>query len=125
MFINLSNHTSKNWSEAQINEARRYGILTDLAFPAIDPKCDPNEIASLADSYVDKIKTLLAEADESFHAVHIMGEVTFCFALVARLQKDGITCLASTTIRQTVDYPDGSKTSKFGFVRFREYILIA
>jgi len=58
-----------------------------MAFPAIDPKCEPEEIIFLAENYVDKIKSLPAEANESDNAVHIMGEVTFCFALAVRLQK--------------------------------------
>jgi hypothetical protein len=33
----------------------------------------------------------------------------------------GLRCVASTTERRAVDHPDGSKTSEFRFVRFREY----
>jgi len=78
----------------------------------------------LAEQYEVIIRQQLALENSGAFAVHIMGELTFCFAMVARLQKAGVTCLASTTRRETVENGDGSKTSRFEFVRFREYTTL-
>ncbi len=122
MLINLSNHPSSQWSEEQTKAARHnYGQLIDLPFPAIDPEAETYDIERLAEDYEIKVRQLLAAESSGNFAVHIMGELTFCFALVARLQKAGIQCLASTTSRLAIDQPDGSKISRFGFVKFREY----
>ena len=122
MLINLSNHPAFQWSEPQIKIAcQQFGQVIDLPFPAIDPGADTDAIAILAEQYEVKIKKTLAAENTGTFAVHLMGELTFCFALVSRLQKAGITCLASTTRRETVENNNGSKTSKFEFVRFREY----
>jgi len=123
MLINLSNHPAAKWSETQIKIAcQQFGQVTDLPFPDIDPEADTDVIAILAEQYEVKIKRTLAAENTGAFAVHLMGELTFCFALVARLQKAGITCLASTTRRETVENGNGLKTSKFDFVRFREYV---
>jgi len=119
MLINLSNHPSANWSQEQLDAAGKYGKIVDLPFPNIDPGAETEEIVSLAKEYVQRIKKLVCE--NFLPAVHIMGELTFCFALVSFLHEEGVTCLASTTTRQTADFPDGTKTSRFEFVRFREY----
>jgi len=124
MLINLSNHPSDNWEEDQKKAAAPYGAIYDVVFPVIDPTATSREVESLADSYAYKVAQLLSGQNEPASAVHLMGELTFCFALVARLQKAGIICIASTTRRETVVHPDGSKTSRFGFVRFREYSLL-
>ncbi len=121
MLINLSNHPSHLWGENQKTAATAYGKLVDLPFPAIEPTASTDAISLLAEQYEVKIRQLLATDTDSAFAVHVMGELTFCFALVLRLQKAGITCLASTTRRETVENGDGLKTSRFEFVRFREY----
>ena len=124
MFINLSNHPSSDWPELQRKAAEAYGRLVDLPFPAVDPKAEPDEIELLAEQYEVKIRKLLAGESSGSFAVHLMGELTFCFALVARLQKTGISCMASTTSRETKVNHDGTKNTRFGFVRFREYGMI-
>jgi hypothetical protein len=53
-------------------------------------------------------------------AVHIMGEMTFTFALVNLLKEVGIKCIASTT-KRNVEEIDGKHVSTFQFVQFREY----
>jgi len=123
MLINCSNHPVSGWEEKQKKAADQYGNLTDLSFPAIDPNATTDQIEMLAEQYEVKIRQLLATENTSALAVHIMGELTFCFALVARLQNAGITCVASTTQRKTIDNPDGTRTVQFGFIKFREYPL--
>ena len=123
MLINLSNHPFEKWPQNQLDAAKLYGPIVDLSFPTIDPKSETSDINLLADKYEIKVRKLLASQSKEMKFIHIMGELTFCFALVVRLQKMGIICLSSTTTRQTTDHPDGSKTTRFGFVRFREYCL--
>lgn len=55
------------------------------------------------------------------HAIHVMGEMTFVYQFVKLATAAGLRCVASTTERRAVDHPDGSKTSEFRFVRFRDY----
>jgi hypothetical protein len=124
MLINCSNHPVSLWDEKQKAAGKKYGQLYDLPFPAIDPEADTDAVALLAEQYEVIIRQQLALENSGAFAVHIMGELTFCFAMVARLQKAGVTCLASTTRRETVENGDGSKTSRFEFVRFREYTTL-
>jgi hypothetical protein len=121
MLINLSNHPSADWSETQLEAAKKYGKVVDLPFPIIDPSAETYDIELLAETYEIQVRQMLASETSGNYAVHLMGELTFCFALAIRLQQAGIQCLVSTTNRQAVDQPDGSKISRFEFVRFREY----
>ena len=121
MLLNFSNHPSAEWSERQLKAAEKYGGVLDYPFPAIDPMAETYEIGQLAETHEIKLRKILANELQGLSAIHIMGELTFCHALVNRLQRVGITCLASTTVRETVNSADGSKTCRFGFVRFREY----
>lgn len=121
MLINLSNHPMDKWDSSQLAAANRYGQIVDLPFPSVDPQATTGEIEKLAESFANKIFELFSSNSKSECAIHIMGELTFCFILVTKLQKAGIICLASTTQRQTIDHPNGSKISVFKFVQFREY----
>jgi hypothetical protein len=67
---------------------------------------------------VQKIKE--TAGDKTF-AVHLMGEMTFTFAMLKRFQNMNITCVASTTERKVVELDDGEKIAQFKFVRFRRY----
>jgi hypothetical protein len=116
MLLNLSNHPSPTWPENQAQLAKDlFGEIRDLPFPQVDPEADESEIAALADAYFDKIRGLNPSA------VHLMGELTFSFELVQKLKSHGIRVLASTTHRTTQEMPDGTKISRFEFVRFRYY----
>ncbi len=124
MLINLSNHPSANWSDIQLKAAEKYGQIVDLPFPVVNPGAETCLIRQLAEDYYKKVmKHLPADSSANF-IVHIMGELTFCFALVALLQKSGIQCIVSTTSRQAINQPDGAKVSRFEFVKFREYSKI-
>lgn len=117
MLLNFSNHPSSTWSEFQMLTAiEEYGSVIDLHFPIVSPEATPNEIEQLAFTYFHKIKEFKPSA------VHLMGEMTFCFALCNILHKNGIKAIASTT-KRIVDYEkDGNKISRFLFVQFREYL---
>ena len=116
MFINLTNHPSECWSIDQLSAARQYGEIVDVSFPNIEPMFTSSMVGSLADTSVEAIKTFGKDV-----VVHVMGEMTFTYAVVSRLKSLGIKCFASTTERNTIITPDGKKTSEFKFVQFREY----
>lgn len=116
--INLSNHPSTNWSETQIKAASKYGEIVDLPFPSVDAAGDEVYIAALADEYLSKVLQIASGRNVT---VHLMGEMTFTFALVKLLQKEGLDCIASTTEREVIELPSGKKEATFKFVKFRKY----
>ena len=122
MLINLSNHPSSNWSSQQLSVAEIYGDLADLPFPAVDPSGDEKYIQSLCEEYLQKINNICRDlaCNKSTITVHIMGEMTFTFAILKALQKQNIECISSTTERISSE-EDGLKTSEFKFVKFRKY----
>lgn len=117
MFINLTNHPSSLWSKEQLEAARCYGEIVDMAFPIIEPTFTKEDILSLVKECMEAIMGI----KEGETVIHVMGEMTFTYNLVKALQEVGIVCLASTTDRNTIITPDGKKISEFKFVQFREY----
>ncbi len=118
MFINFSNHPFEQWSEKQLAQARLYGELQEFPFPEVNPAWDEIEMSGVVEEFFQKIKSYSLDYDVT---VHIMGEMTFVFALINKLRGAGINCIASTTCRNSVMNVDGGKTSFFEFVRFRSY----
>jgi hypothetical protein len=119
MLINLSHHPSANWSAEQKTAAvEQFGEIRDLPFPSVDPKGDEEYIKSLVDEYLVKIDDMACNIAST--NIHVMGEMTFSFAMVTALQQKGFTCVSSTTER-IVKEENGVKTSEFRFVRFRNY----
>lgn len=96
--------------------AQQYGEIVDISFPSIGPYFTSKGINELAETAVEGIRAL-----DSNPVVHIMGEMTFTYAVVSRLKALGIACVASTTERLVKMMPDGKKISEFKFVQFREY----
>lgn len=121
MFINLSNHPSNKWSQKQLAAATEYGDVIDMAFPNIDSEASETEIDCLVFQYWEKIQDVAQDCLIGDLAVHIMGEQTFCYRMIKLLNDNGVPCLASTTKRDVVENPDGTKTVKFEFCRFRIY----
>lgn len=118
MFINLSNHPSRYWGDRQREAASSYGDVIDISFPAIAPNASNDKLQVLAQACVERIASL----DEIENiTVHVMGEMTFTYMVVAKLKELGIKCVASTTERKTTYASDGTKLSEFSFVKFREY----
>lgn len=120
MLLNLSNHPSETWTEKQKNTAeQKFSAIMDMGFPKIDPSWNTKVIEELALDYMELI------TENKPEAVHIMGEFTFTFALVALLQKEGIRCIASTTERIVEEKEGGIRETSFRFVQFRDYPLIS
>ena len=118
LLINLSNHPSAGWEARQREAAQVYGEIEDMDFPAIPPVAGEREITDLAEEYVARIEERAETRDVT---VHIMGEMTFCYAIITRLQPLGIPCIASTTRRQVTETADGVKEVRFDFETFRKY----
>ena len=118
VFINVTNHPSDKWDAQQREAARQYGEVIDLPFPAVDPYATSSEIEQLAATYLELVTGIAAGRQP---IVHLMGEMTFTYALVQLLKARGIPCLASTTSRDVVMLPDGTKQVAFHFCQFREY----
>lgn len=119
MLINITNHPSNMWSENQINAAKKYGEIFDMPFPNIDATANEKQISKLADQYLQKILNI---SKEKSITVHLMGELTFTYALLKRLQQHGICCVASTSCRIVKKETSGHKEDVyFEFERFRIY----
>ena len=118
-FINLSNHPSDKWNVTQLETAKQYGEVIDIPFPQIGPEASKGDVASLADEYFARIQKYEKPI------VMIQGEFTFTYALVRRLEDDGIPAVStcSRRIANELQQNDGTviKTSVFDFVGFREY----
>lgn len=117
MLLNLSNHPFSSWSAEQIEAAHSYGRIVDMPFPNIDPKASADLVLILAERFLVEIRKI------DPNAIHVMGEMTFTFALVRLLQKVGYLCLAATSERMVSEY-DGKKIITFQFVQFRPYNLL-
>lgn len=118
-FINISNHPSNTWSEKQLNTAKKYGQVIDIAFPDIPAIYRTEDLRYEVASVAQKVRNYILSGDHV--TLHIMGEMTFTYMLIDYFScNDKVTCVASTT-RRMVEEKDGVKLSKFEFVQFREY----
>jgi len=114
-FVNLSNHPSATWEEAQTKAALALAErIEDIAFPAVPPDADEKAIEALAEECVAKVPP------ETSHVL-VQGEFTLTVELVRRLQSRGITCLAATSKRDVEEGSAGRRVATFTFVRFRAY----
>lgn len=121
MLINLSNHPSVYWSERQMSMAReRWGQVIDLSFPALSPTLTTAEVLVIAEEYKGRCVDMLRNSADEVSAVHLMGEIVFCFRLVQLLKDAGVMVVASAAERD-VSYTNDVKNSIFNFVTFREY----
>jgi hypothetical protein len=116
MLINVSNHPFETWTNEQKEAAETaYTYVLDVPFPPIPPSASKYEVMDLAVECWGHICKI-----SGIDAVHIMGELVFCYILVGICHDHGVQCIASTTARD-VEVVDGRKVSTFRFVKFREY----
>lgn len=121
MLINLSNHPAGTWTAAQITAAnKQFGKIVDIPFPAVDPAAALHEIDQLAEKYLQEILQSRDQLASDQLTVHLMGEHTFCFRLLTKLERLNIPAVASTNKRISHS-KDGVKTSLFEFISFRNY----
>ena len=122
MLLNISNHPCEKWQEKQTAAAElAYGKIKDIPFPDISPMAESSEVKKLAETYYLQCKEILRSSNDKENAIHLMGEMTFTHHLVNLLQQQGFQCIASTTSRLVKENPEGEKTVKFDFQKFREY----
>ena len=123
MLLNISNHPYSQWSEKQKETAiQLYGFVTDLPFPLVDPYYSTEEVKKLAEDYFAKVIPILEKHknDKTSNAVHIQGEFIFVFHLVTLLKKEGVSCIASTSVRDVQQIGE-KKIINFKFIQFRKY----
>jgi len=121
MLINLSNHPITTWSQPQQEAAlKRYHRIEDLEFPKIDPKASFEDVKKFAEEFLWRIISLFEISQDEKNAVHVMGEFTFTYNLLALLKEHSVESVSSTTERSVIDTPTG-KYSQFSFVGFRPY----
>ena len=121
MLLNLSNHPSTNWSTEQMSLAhQQFGEVVDMPYPKIEPLLDTEGVIVLAKAYCETI----LHKNKTHLTVHLMGEMSFCFALTKMLQQKGILVVCSTTDRTVLEEKDGKKTMLFRFQQFRPYPIL-
>lgn len=119
VFINLTNHPSAKWSQAQRTAAENYGAIVDLPFPMVDANWTTKQVADKASEIVAKIIPYHPQA------VLCQGEMTLTYAITHQLQAQNILVLAACSERLTQEetLPDGTsrRVSLFQFTQFRAY----
>jgi len=120
MLINISNHPHIGWQPAQLKAAKAYGEVIDMPFPNVPPEDTMDDIEITAVNKINKILSLMKKHQNPPTVVHLMGEMTFTYALLNKLRRQGIPCVASTTERIVTMEGDTKKTT-FKFIQFRAY----
>lgn len=119
-FINLSNHSSKNWSEEQLNSAKQYSEnIIDIPYPNIPPTATQEQIRDIMKDTLEKV----VEANPK--TVMCMGENITCHNFVKELEKLNIQTVATVTkpVTEIVKNDDGTERTvkTFNFEGFRDY----
>ncbi len=136
LFINVSNHPMKGWSQEQLKAATVLGEdgTFEVQFPQVGPEWSKGDIRLESVRIYDLILSRISEWMDSHPlsaalstpkvTVHLMGEQSLFFCLANFLLDKGFSVVVSTTERKTVEttLPDGStkKEANFQFVKFRE-----
>lgn len=121
VFINLSNHPSKNWSKEQIRCALDLvpeAKIIDVGFPAVDSTASENDIYTLA------VKITKDISEYSPSVVMCQGEFGLTYCVVNLLKELGIKAVYGCSERKTIERQTENgieKTSVFQFVKFRYY----
>lgn len=133
MLINLTNHPYKHWGNEQKDAAKlMFGEITDMKFPDIPAEADEDYVVKLAVEYGNRIQNMFnefklndRESQLKENAIHLMGEMTFCYALIDYLGAEATSFYASTTERNVHYDNSGNKVVDFQFVKFRKYSSFA
>ncbi len=125
MFINLSNHPSKNWSKKQIEESKIIGgEIIDISFPNVDGEWGEEKVLSLMKEYVDKILELTAGEKDT--VIMVQGEFTLSYAIVNRFLTLGykvVSACSNRIVTEQINQENGKVVKEviFEFIRYREY----
>lgn len=119
MFLNFTNHPAASWSAEQRRAALAYGVILDLPFPDVPPKCSTAEVAVLADAWAARILAMHPDC------VLCQGEMTLTARVVQLLREHRVPVVAACSCRCAADWTDAAgcthRRAEFRFVRFREY----
>lgn len=119
MFVNLSNHPSGSWGEAQRTAAQQWGEIKDYPFPNVPPETDEAGADQMA---ADIVREVLSWNPQ---AVMCQGEMTVGFRIVQMLLNAGIPVMAACSRRvaeeRTLEDGTTMKESVFRFCGFRAY----
>jgi len=132
--LNISNHPSQGWSPSQ---RAGWDHIIDLPFPSIPADAGTEEIREMAlDFFSSQILPICGytsfslkrkEVKKALQGVtcHIMGELSFFYALIQLLLDYRAKVVVSTSARESIEIVDPQtgevrKTSVFRFVRWRE-----
>lgn len=129
MFLNYSNHPSATWMKNQLDAARCYGEICDVAFPAVSVTASEKEIENQAEEQIKVLEKTAEEKGCSLNQTVIMcqGEFSLTYAVITRLKKRYPECkiVCALSEREVVEeQKEGCsvKTVCFRFCGFREYI---
>ena len=119
VFLNVSNHSSRQWSNKQRAEAEKYGKIVDIRFPPVPADISAEEVKKIAKRTFE----VICQYDCS--VVMLQGEFTLTYLLVILLMQAGFRVVAACSDRQATEQVDEDgnsiKCSQFTFVQFREY----
>ena len=119
MFINCSNHKSKDWSKEQLDAALDYGDIVDISFPEVNPASTEKDVSEMAEKLFKEIMDL------SPSCVMCQGEYTLTFELVNMLINAGVKTVAACSERvvneKTLDDGSTKKIVEYKFEKFRSY----
>lgn len=98
MFLNFTNHPAAGWSAEQRRAALAYGVILDLPFPDVPPKCSTAEVAVLADAWAARILAMHPDC------VLCQGEMTLTARVVQLLREHRVPVVAACSCRCAADW---------------------
>lgn len=124
LFINFSNHSSKQWSKEQIAAVHAMGCdeIIDDPFPQVLPEESHMGIKCMALGVVHDYEDVYGF--KSIGAVMCQGEFSLTYEVTRLLKEAGVKVVVACSDRKSeeIQQSDGSvrKVSTFKFVQFRE-----
>jgi len=127
MFINVSNHPSRKWSQEQLQAAQELlyedDAIVDIQFPNVAPDGATFDVQLLAEKLYEKIESMTFGTCFPT-TVMVQGEFSLTHTLTNLLLKADYGCIVACSERSLQEsiLPDGttSKKAVFKFVQFRK-----
>jgi len=119
LLINLSNHPSEKWSEAQ---KKGWDNITDMTFPQIDPWATTGQVTLLV-LIAEKASERIFELNKDNKVfIHLAGEFSFCYVLrdFFKDERFVVACTERKTIEKIENDGSVTKTTVFAFAQWRE-----
>lgn len=123
LLVNLSNHSSDKWSAEQKSE---WDKIIDIPFPNIPLEADVCEVvAKYVTPIAEQLGKIVRDYEDEFNLyLCLLGEYTFCYALLLKIYEYGDYMYVIPTTARIVEEKindDGTteKISIFKFIRLR------